>query len=79
MKMETSAFDDPEVNNYVVAYEMDRRLGWEAVPGRRHRGAGTGPPAPPVFDLIDGWRAINTSRVDREYPRTLDLRRAPRM
>jgi uncharacterized protein (DUF2126 family) len=26
---------------------------------------------------LDG--AINTSRVDREYPRTLDLRRAPRI
>jgi hypothetical protein len=36
MKMHFPALGDYEMNNYVVEYEQDRRVGWEPAPGRGH-------------------------------------------
>ena len=39
MKMYFSALGDYEMNNHVVEYELDRRIGWEPEAGRGHPGA----------------------------------------
>ena len=36
MKMYFSALGDYEMNNHVVEYELDRRIGWEPEAGRGH-------------------------------------------
>jgi hypothetical protein len=36
MKMHYLALGDYEMNNHVVEYELDRRIGWEPEPGRGH-------------------------------------------
>src|SRR5580698_2144097 len=40
MKMYFSELGDYEMNNHVVEYEQDRRIGWEPEAGRGHRDAG---------------------------------------
>jgi hypothetical protein len=42
MKMYFSHLGDYEMNNHVVEYEQDRRIGWEPEAGRGHPGAGSG-------------------------------------
>jgi hypothetical protein len=42
MKMYFSALGDYEMNNHVVEYELDRRIGWEPEAGRGHPGAAAG-------------------------------------
>lgn len=54
--MHNSEFGDYEMNNYVVEYGLDRRIGWEPAPGRGHPEAsdfpiGTRPGHPWIFDL----------------------------
>ncbi len=34
MAMHFSALGDYEMDNHVVEYELDRRIGWEPAPGR---------------------------------------------
>ncbi len=41
MKMHYAPYGDYEMNNHVVEYEPDRRLGWEPRPGRGHPDATT--------------------------------------
>src|SRR5262245_2618242 len=41
MKMYFSRLGDYEMDNHVVDYERDRRIGWEPVAGRGHPDAGT--------------------------------------
>ncbi|MET0577400.1 MAG: polyketide cyclase [Ilumatobacteraceae bacterium] len=36
MAMHDSALGDYEMENHVVEYEVDRRIGWEPAPGRGH-------------------------------------------
>ncbi|MFI6358933.1 hypothetical protein ACIBJF_41500 [Streptomyces sp. NPDC050743] len=36
MRMHYERYGDYEMNNHVVAYETDRRIGWEPRPGRGH-------------------------------------------
>src|SRR6202021_1453992 len=40
MRMYFSALGDYEMNNHVVEYEPDRRIGWEPAAGRGHPGEG---------------------------------------
>jgi uncharacterized protein YndB with AHSA1/START domain len=40
MKMYFAALGDYEMNNHVVEYEPDRRIGWEPAAGRGHPDAG---------------------------------------
>jgi hypothetical protein len=40
MRMYYSALGDYEMNNHVVEYEPDRRIGWEPAAGRGHPGEG---------------------------------------
>jgi hypothetical protein len=40
MRMYFSQLGDYEMNNHVVEYERDRRIGWEPEPGRGHPNAG---------------------------------------
>src|ERR1700758_5711564 len=40
MKMFFPHIGDYEMNNHVVEYEQDRRIGWEPAAGRGHPGAG---------------------------------------
>jgi hypothetical protein len=47
MKMYFAALGDYEMNNHVVEYEPDRRIGWEPAAGRGHPGAG--------LDADDRW------------------------
>jgi hypothetical protein len=42
MRMYFSELGDYEMNNHVVEYELDRRIGWEPAPGRGHPGADAG-------------------------------------
>lgn len=42
MKMHFSELGDYEMNNHVVEYELDRRIGWEPQPGRGHPDAAAG-------------------------------------
>jgi len=42
MKMYFSELGDYEMNNHVVEYEPDRRIGWEPEAGRGHPEAGAG-------------------------------------
>ena len=39
MKMHFARLGDYEMNNHVVEYERDRRIGWEPAAGRGHPGA----------------------------------------
>jgi hypothetical protein len=39
MKMYFAELGDYEMNNHVVEYELDRRIGWEPEAGRGHPGA----------------------------------------
>ncbi|HUN37680.1 MAG TPA: SRPBCC family protein [Trebonia sp.] len=41
MKMYFAALGDYEMNNHVVEYEQERRIGWEPEAGRGHPGAAT--------------------------------------
>ena len=41
MKMYFAQLGDYEMNNHVVEYELDRRIGWEPEAGRGHPGAAT--------------------------------------
>ena len=43
MAMHFSALGDYEMENHVVEYELDRRIGWEPAPGRGHPGKGEAP------------------------------------
>lgn len=36
MRMHFSRLGDYEMNNHIVEYEADRRIGWEPVPGHGH-------------------------------------------
>ncbi|WP_432180402.1 hypothetical protein [Streptomyces sp. NBC_00063] len=55
MRMHYEPYGDYEMNNHVVEYEPDRRIGWEPRPGRRHPDA-TAPGAAWghrwIFDLL---------------------------
>lgn len=42
MKMYFAELGDYEMNNHVVEYEPDRRIGWEPEPGRGHPDAAAG-------------------------------------
>ncbi len=42
MRMYFAHLGDYEMNNHVVEYEQDRRLGWEPAAGRGHPAAATG-------------------------------------
>jgi hypothetical protein len=44
MKMHFSHIGDYEMNNHVVEYEQDRRIGWEPEAGRGHPEANPGSP-----------------------------------
>lgn len=41
MKMHYAQLGDYEMNNHVVEYEQDRRIGWEPRPGRGYRDGGS--------------------------------------
>ncbi|MFJ6216655.1 hypothetical protein ACIQGZ_25500 [Streptomyces sp. NPDC092296] len=50
MRMHNERYGDYEMNNHVIAYEPDRRIGWEPRPGRgQHSGH-----VDAVRELIDG-------------------------
>jgi hypothetical protein len=70
MKMYYSALGDYEMDNHVVEYEVNRRIGWEPAAGRGHPEAGTreghrwifelapdGPDATVVTEIYDCSRA----------------------
>ena len=40
MAMHFPALGDYEMENHVVEFELDRRIGWEPAPGKGHPGAG---------------------------------------
>ena len=46
MKMHFPHLGDYEMNNHVVEYEQDRRIGWEPEAGRGHPDAAPGSPEP---------------------------------
>ena len=46
MKMYFSHLGDYEMNNHVVEYELDRRIGWEPEAGRGHPSAAPDSPEP---------------------------------
>lgn len=62
MKMYYSELGDYEMNNRVVEYELNRRIGWEPEPGRGH----------PDADFADFGRATVEVTVDvRSRPRRI--------
>jgi uncharacterized protein YndB with AHSA1/START domain len=46
MKMYFAHLGDYEMNNHVVEYQQDRRIGWEPEAGRGHPNAAPGSPGP---------------------------------
>src|SRR5215472_19178905 len=44
MRMYFSRLGHYEMDNHVVEYEPDRRIGWEPAPGRTYPGGGAGHP-----------------------------------
>jgi hypothetical protein len=76
MKMYFSHLGDYEMNNHVVEYEQDRRIGWEPEAGRGHPRAGRslgqrwsyqltpdGPDATVVTEIYDCSRAPEEARA----------------
>jgi hypothetical protein len=76
MKMHYAALGDYEMDNYVVEFEQDRRIGWEPAAGRGHPRAGTrqghrwifelapdGPGATIVTEIYDCSRAPEELRA----------------
>jgi hypothetical protein len=76
MKMYFSRLGDYEMNNHVVEYEPDRRIGWEPESGRGHPHAGRsrgqrwsyqltpdGPDATVVTEIYDCSRAPQEDRA----------------
>jgi len=76
MKMYYSQIGDYEMNNHVVEYEQDRRIGWEPESGRGHPRAGgswgqrwsyrltpDGPDATVVTEIYDCSRAPEEQRA----------------
>ncbi len=79
MKMYYSELGHYEMNNHVVEYEPDRRIGWEPEAGRGHPGAGgswgqrwsfelapDGPDATIVTEIYDCSRAPDEERADMD-------------
>jgi hypothetical protein len=80
MRMHDSRIGDFEMNNHVVEYENDRRIGWEPENGRGHPGAGEpdkgrwrrwsfeltpdGPDATMVTEIYDCSRAPEDVRTE---------------
>lgn len=67
MRMHNERYGDYEMNNRVVAYEPDRRIGWEPKPGRGHPDAlvpGAAWGHRWVFDLLpDGTAATVVTEI----------------
>jgi hypothetical protein len=77
MKMHYAALGDYEMNNHIVEYELDRRIGWEPEAGRGHPGRSEnrwghrwsyeltpdGPHATIVTEIYDCSRAPEEQRV----------------
>jgi hypothetical protein len=76
MRMYYSQIGDYEMNNHVVEYEQDRRIGWEPESGRGHPRAGRsweqrwsyqltpdGPDATVVTEIYDCSRAPEEQRA----------------
>jgi hypothetical protein len=79
MKMYYSELGDYEMNNHVVEYEPNRRIGWEPEAGRGHPNAGgswgqrwifeltpDGPDATIVTEIYDCSRAPEPERADMD-------------
>jgi hypothetical protein len=80
MRMYFAAHGDYEMNNHVVEYEADRRIGWEPEAGRGHPGEGegcwghrwsyqltpVGPGETVVTEIYDCSRAPADERQDME-------------
>jgi hypothetical protein len=79
MRMHFAALGDYEMDNHVVEFEPDRRIGWEPAPGRGHPGAtpdgdrwghrwsfdlaADGPEATVVTEIYDCSRAPEAARA----------------
>jgi hypothetical protein len=67
MKMYFSEYGDYEMNNHVVEYEHDRRIGWEPEAGRGHPDAATAAARWGhrwIFDLVpDGPQATIVTEI----------------
>ncbi|MGW0803289.1 hypothetical protein [Nonomuraea sp. NPDC002799] len=67
MRMHVERYGDYEMNNHVVEYEQDRRIGWEPRPGRGHPDAATPGTAWGhrwIFDLLpDGAGATVVTEI----------------
>jgi hypothetical protein len=75
MRMHYSEHGDYEMNNYVIEFEPNRRIGWEPVPGRGHPDEATGAQRWGhrwVFDLVED--GPDSTIVTEIY----DCSRAPR-
>jgi hypothetical protein len=79
MRMYFAALGDYEMNNHVVEYELDRRIGWEPEAGRGHPGEGgrwghrwsyqltpVGPEETVVTEIYDCSRATEDERRGME-------------
>ncbi|MGP3769905.1 hypothetical protein ACTWJ8_03640 [Streptomyces sp. SDT5-1] len=80
MRMHNQRYGDYEMNNHVVEYEPDRRIGWEPRPGRGHPDATTpgaawghrwifdllpdGPAATVETQIFDGSRMPEEKRAE---------------
>jgi uncharacterized protein YndB with AHSA1/START domain len=82
MKMFFPHIGDYEMNNHVVEYEQDRRIGWEPAAGRGHPGAGgswgqrwtyqltpDGPDATVVTEIYDCSRVPEPERAGMDNGR----------
>lgn len=82
MKMYFSELGNYEMNNHVVEYEQDRRIGWEPEAGRGHPNAAPDGPEPPRWGHRWSYRLTpdgpDATVVTEVYPRPTSARGARR-
>jgi len=76
MKMYFPHLGDYEMNNHVVEYEQDRRIGWEPEAGRGHPAA-LGSPDPPRWGQRWSYQLIPDGRDATVVTEIYDCSRAP--
>jgi hypothetical protein len=82
MKMYFSELGNYEMNNHVVEYEQDRRIGWEPEAGRGHPNAAPDSPESPRWGHRWSYRLTpdgpDATVVTEVYPRPTSARGARR-
>jgi hypothetical protein len=77
MKMYFPSLGDYEMNNHVVEYEQDRRIGWEPEAGRGHPNASPDSPQPPRTEQRWSYQLVPDGPDAAIVTEIYDCSRAP--